>query len=145
MRFAYPLCCLAVLASFATPSLSSDNKIEILEISGKVLVTTAEGVFPAEAGQSLAEGSSVFVGDDATARLAATDLNCQITLPTGKVTVINTQKLCDVKITPTATDGGYPGGVSPPVVGLLFFGAVMTSAIVAVALDEDDDDPISVP
>jgi hypothetical protein len=143
MRTALLASCLIALGCASGSALSSDRTFELTEISGKVLVTTPEGVLPATAGQQLGEGTRIFVGEDSSAQLASTDGTCTAALPPKKVTVINSQKLCDVTITPTSND--VTGGVPPPVVGIAFF-AVVTGAAIYTWLDNDNNNkPISPP
>jgi hypothetical protein len=143
MRIAYSLSCVAALTLISVPALSTENALQLVDLSGKVLVTSKNGVAPAKIGQSLESGARVFVGEGATARVTSFDGSCDVTLPSEKVTVINRQKLCDVQITPTAIEGGG-GGLPPPVVGLAFFGAA--AAVVGISIaTSDNDDPISTP
>jgi hypothetical protein len=142
MRIPLYLSCLTAFALLSVPALSAEKSLELTEVSGKVLVTTRDGVLPAAMGQQLADGSRVFVGNNAAARVMSADGTCNIALPPEKVTVINYKKLCDVQITPTAYDGAS-GGLPPPAVGLAFFG-VAAGAAVSTFL-EDDDNPVSGP
>jgi hypothetical protein len=143
MRIAYCLSCAAALGFLSVPAISAQKTFELTEVSGKVLVTTKNGIVPAVLGQQVSEGTRIFVGEDASARITAADGNCDVPLPSKKVTVLNYQKLCEITITPTATDGPS-GGVPPPVVGLAFFTAVAIVGGIAIA-DDDDDNSVSAP
>lgn len=140
MRMALYLSSVTAFALLSVPALSAERSLELTEVSGKVLVTTRDGALPAALGQQLAEGSRVFVGNNSAARVTSADGTCNIALPPEKVTVISYKKLCDVQITPTASDPA-PGGLPPPAVGLAFFGVAAGAAL--WTLLEDDDAPIS--
>lgn len=140
MRIAYTLISSTLLGLVSVSAMAADNVVLLQEVSGKVLVATKQGMIPAEVGQSFANGTRIFVGENAVARVASADGACDATLPTAKVTVIDDKSLCEVKITPTATEGG---GMRPAYVGLAFFGA--TGIIGALTLADDDSDPLSVP
>jgi hypothetical protein len=141
MRIAYTLISSTLLGFVSVSAMAADNAFVLQEVSGKVLVATKQGMMPAEVGQSFASGTQVFVGENAIARVASADGACDVTLPTEKVTVINHKSLCEVKITPTATEG--IGGMRSAYVGLAFFGA--TGIVGAISLANDDSDPLSVP
>lgn len=143
MRITRALFCISALSCLSVPALSTKTSFELTEVSGKVLVTTKAGVSPAALGQQVFEGTRIFVGDEAVARVKSADGVCDIALPSQKVTVISYKKLCDVQITPTSSDY-QPGGLSPPVVGLAFFGGV-SAVVLYHIIRNDKDDPVSIP
>ncbi len=145
MRIALSLSCAAAFACLSVPAVSAENSFELTEVSGKVLLTTEDGALPAALGQQLPEGTRIFVGDDAIARIASADGSCSFMLPTQKVTIVDYKNLCGVQITPTASDYA-PGGLPPPVVGLMFFGGAATVVAISIATnDKDDPVPVSAP
>jgi hypothetical protein len=143
MRGVYSFYCVAALGLLSAPAFSADKSFELTEVSGKVLVTTSNGALPATLGQKIPQGARIFVGDSALARVASVDGICNASLPANKVTVVSYKKLCDVKITPTASSR-YSRGVPPVVVGLTFFAGA--SAVVGISMATNDDNgPISTP
>jgi hypothetical protein len=146
MRIAFTVACIAAFSVMSAPAFSAENSIQIIEATGKVLVTTPKGAFPAQAGQTISDGDSIFVGEDSFARIATADGTCPLTLPPREVTVINSATLCDSpQITPTAGEPSAAGG-TPVAVGLGFFvAAAGAAAIITISEDDDDDAPISAP
>lgn len=132
MRLAYCLSCAAALGFLSVPAISAEKSFELTEVAGKVLITTKDGVVPAVLGQQVTEGTRIFVGEDASARVSAADGNCDVPLPSRKVTVVNYKKLCDITITPTAINRA-PGGLPPPAVGLAFFAVVAVVGGISIA------------
>jgi hypothetical protein len=142
MRIAYSLSCAAALAFLSVPSQSAENLFQLKDVAGKVMISTSKGLVPAEVGQVVADGARIFVGKDAIARVALEDGSCDIALPSQKITVINHRKLCDVNITPTASDE-EGGGSSAAYAGIAFFAGV--SGVAIIAMLDDDDTPMSTP
>jgi hypothetical protein len=141
MRIAYTLISSTLLGFVSVSAIAADNTFVLQEVSGKVLVATKQVMMPAEVGQSFANGTRVFVGENAIARVASADGACDVTLPTEKVTVINHKSLCDVVITPTAINRN--AGVRPVYLGLSFFSA--TALIGAITLAKNDNRSVSSP
>jgi hypothetical protein len=146
MRIAFTVAYIAAFSVMSAPTFSAENFIQIIEATGKVLVTTPEGAFPAKVGQTISDGDSIFVGDGSVARVATADGTCPLNLPPRRVTVINSATLCATsQITPTA---GEPSaaGIPPAAVGVGFFAAAAaTAAIITISEDDDNDTPISAP
>jgi hypothetical protein len=131
---------LLAIGFLCSPVQAQGDTVQLIEVSGKVLVNTGKGFAPAVEGQSIGNGAKILVGENAFARISGP---CDLTLPEKRVTSIDLKTMCDdVTITPTASNPA-PGGIPPVAVGLGFVAIVAGTAILATATDNDD--PVSAP
>jgi hypothetical protein len=139
MKIAF-LSALAAATLFAAPSFAYESDIELLSVSGKVLVQTSKGFVQGVAGQPIADGSRVMVGDDSSAVVVSGLAGCQVQLPQGKVTIINAETMCNpAAITPVHSREPLPPPVDGTAVllGVGFFGAVLTTGIIVTATNNN--------